>query len=264
MTDPDGHLGEMPAPTLDDRALEALLNGAAPAQSGLDWLQPFVEELGRAALQPAPVVRPALAALLRDGSTPPATAAATIAPPPRRRDRGRLSRLSLLAKVGLGVSVAVATATAAGAAGVLPDPAQRAVATVVEATTPFTFPDQADGRAEPGATVSADATGASDGESGVDVPPPAAGHGVGPTPAVTGIARANETPAAGHVPTSIPAGGGQPANPGTNAGNGLSTAANTPAAGNVPSSVPAVTAPGRDTSATTPAATRPTNPNGRP
>lgn len=48
---------------------------------------------------------------------------------------------SLAAKLAMATGLAVATVTAAGAAGVLPEPAQKAVASVVEATTPFALPD---------------------------------------------------------------------------------------------------------------------------
>jgi hypothetical protein len=48
---------------------------------------------------------------------------------------------SLAAKIALGTGLAVATVTAAGAAGVLPEPAHNAVASVVEATTPFDVAD---------------------------------------------------------------------------------------------------------------------------
>lgn len=48
---------------------------------------------------------------------------------------------SLAAKIAVGVGLITATVTAAGAAGVLPEPAQHAVASVVEATTPFALPD---------------------------------------------------------------------------------------------------------------------------
>jgi hypothetical protein len=64
MSGSDGDVDEMPVPPLDDRALEALLSGAPSAQSGFDWLVPFVEDLEKAAQEPAPVVRPALALLL--------------------------------------------------------------------------------------------------------------------------------------------------------------------------------------------------------
>jgi hypothetical protein len=134
MTASDGDVDEMPVPPLDDRALDALLNGAPSNQAGLDWLLPFVEGLEKASQEPAPVVRPALALLLKEGFSPangavladaPAAAgpapAATEAPkgvvPPapsplragrRPALRGALTRvagLSLVAKVGLGAGV---------------------------------------------------------------------------------------------------------------------------------------------------------------
>ena len=52
---------------------------------------------------------------------------------------------SLAAKIAVGTGLAVASVTAAGAAGVLPEPAQNAVASVVEATTPFNVADDAVG-----------------------------------------------------------------------------------------------------------------------
>jgi hypothetical protein len=48
---------------------------------------------------------------------------------------------SLAAKLAMATGLAVATVSAAGAAGVLPDPAQNVVASVVEATTPFSIPN---------------------------------------------------------------------------------------------------------------------------
>jgi hypothetical protein len=261
-----GDVHEMPTPFLDDRALEALLNGAPSGQSGFDWLVPFVEDLERASQAPAPVVQPALARMLAEGFSPELGEVLAAGPPPARRTR-RLTAKAL----GLGFALVATGTTAAAAAGVLPGPAQHAVATVVEATTPFSFPDKADDRARVGSTVSRDATGASDGVAGVD------GRSVSDavrnstsTTAVTGLNRANQTPAAGHVPTSVPANvnAGPPASPGS---TGLGTAATTPAAGRVPSTVPADTrlAPpttgprgqGATTVPTTPADTRPT---GRP
>jgi hypothetical protein len=52
---------------------------------------------------------------------------------------------SLAAKVAVGTGLAVATVSAAGAAGVLPEPAQNVVASVVEATTPFALTDPPSG-----------------------------------------------------------------------------------------------------------------------
>ena len=291
MSGSDGDVDEMPVPPLDDRALEALLSGAPSAQSGFDWLVPFVEDLERASQEPAPVVKPALALLLKEGF-PPVTGAAPVAPSPApaalppapRTERavlrpvlrgalGRVAGLGLAAKAGLGFGLVAASTTAAGAAGVLPDPAQHAVAKVVGAATPFTFPDKANDKADHGRNVSADATGASDGVAGVDgkavsdaaktnpgtpgngstpgsTPPNGAGVGPSNTGA-TGLDRANETPAAGNVPTSVPVRGGPPATPGKPAdrpeppsttpagppstaspgGNGRGPAATTPAAG---------------------------------
>ena len=48
---------------------------------------------------------------------------------------------SLAAKLAMAAGLVVATVTAAGAAGVLPEPSQKAVASAVEATTPFALPD---------------------------------------------------------------------------------------------------------------------------
>ncbi|HET7722398.1 MAG TPA: hypothetical protein VFK43_20700, partial [Acidimicrobiales bacterium] len=260
---------EMPVPPLDDRALEALLSGAPSAQSGFDWLVPFVEDLEKASQEPAPVVRPALALLLKEGFSPangtsplatsPAPAAMPPAPRTERADvrpilrgaLGRVAALGLLAKAGLGFSLVAASTTAAGAAGVLPGPAQHAVAKVVSAATPFNFPDKASDKADHGRNVSTDATGAGDGVAGVDgkaisdaakttpgngstpAGTPASGNGVGPSETgATGLDRANETPAAGHAPTSVPGRGGPPATP---------AKPTTPAAANAPTSIPAPT-----------------------
>jgi hypothetical protein len=280
----DGDVEEMAVPPLDDRALDALLSGSRSAPAGLDWLVPFVDGLGEAASTPAPVMRPALALLLSEGfsaETADAPAPAVSAPAafaPRRRLLPKLAAVGLAAKVAMGVGVAAASTTAAGALGVLPGPAQHVVATVVDAATPFTFPDKTENKANFGATVSADATGTSDGVPGVDgkavsdaarnkgdgtTPSTDAGggNGVGANTGSKGLDRANETPAAGNVPTSLPA-NGKPDAPGAPGSNGLGTAATTPAAGKAPTSVPPTTpaapggqgAPGRSTVSSTPAA----------
>ncbi|HEV2759090.1 MAG TPA: hypothetical protein VGV86_05930 [Acidimicrobiales bacterium] len=296
----------MPVPPLDDRALEALLSGAPSAQSGFDWLIPFVEDLGEASSGSAPAMTPALALLVAEGISTekgdlPATAASNVTGPapqaaglPKWRKKmlitellaglaAKFAGLGMVAKAGLGLTLAAASTTAAGAAGVLPAPAQHAVATVVDAATPFSFPDETKDKANFGATVSADATGASDGVPGVDgqtvsdaarnkskpddtsVTP--GGNGVGANTGAKGLDRANETPAAGNVPTSVPGGGGAGVVPGAPAASGLGTASSTPAAGKVPTSVPPVIpaapatagAPGNsglDTAGATPAAGR--------
>jgi hypothetical protein len=305
----DGDTDEMPVPPLDDRALEALLSGAPQPQSGFDWLVPFVEDLGAAASGPAPATKPALAMLLAQGFSTekgdlPATAASNVTGPapqaaglPKWRKKmlisellaglvTKLAGLGMAAKAGMGLTLAAASTTAAGAVGVLPAPAQHAVATVVEAATPFSFPDEANDKSSFGATVSADASGASDGTPGVDgkaVSDAAkakqdaeastavrtdanSGAGVGANTGATGLDRANQTPAAGHAPTSVPA---APGAPGSQASKGLDTANSTPAAGNVPTSVPPVTPAvgnptGLTTAGSTPAAGRVPATPGRP
>lgn len=176
----------------------------------------------------------------------------------------KLAGLGLAAKLGLGVGVAAASVGSAGAAGVLPGPVQDVLSTVVSAVTPFELPGDdttkdAGGDADDeagedtnanndfGKAVSADATGESDGVKGVDGQAVSEvarnknndkaggnGGGGGGTPnanaGATGLDRANSTPAAGNVPTSVPG----PANGTT----GIDRANQTPAAGNVPTSVP--------------------------
>ena len=306
MTNFDGDVDEMPVHPLDDQALDALLSGAH-AESGFDWLIPFVEDLVEATRGSAPPMTPALALLVTEGVSTekgdvPATVARRVigrAPQAAGRPRWRsklvltglaakFTGLGMVAKSGIGLSLVVASTTAAGAVGVLPAPAQHAVATVVGAATPFTFPDpDVHDKNNFGATVSADATGASDGVPGVDggavsdaarnkpkpgdatpdgpsgAPP---GTLVGPETGSKGLDRAGETPAAGHVPTSVPAGSGGATVPASPPANGLGTANSTPAAGRAPSTVPPVTpaapaagAPGSsgpDTAGATPPAGR--------
>ncbi|CAA9237031.1 MAG: hypothetical protein AVDCRST_MAG10-1404 [uncultured Acidimicrobiales bacterium] len=286
----DGDVGEMPVPPLDDRALEALLSGGSSAQSGFDWLLPFVEELGEASRGSAPPMTPALALLVAEGFSidkvelpaPNAAGRSTWTRKPVLTGlAAKFASLGMVGKAAMGLTLVAASTTAAGAAGVLPAPAQHAVATVVDAATPFTFPDETKDKANFGATVSADATGGSDGAPGVDgkavsdaarnktkpddTPGAPAGNGVGANTGAKGLDRANQTPAAGHAPTSVPGGGGAAVVPGAPAANGLGTANSTPAAGKVPTSVPPVTraapagAPGPnglDTPGTTPAAGR--------
>lgn len=109
-----------------------------------DWptddpvLAAFAEDLRIVASGPAPEPRPGLVAAMRQGPIVPMG-------PRHERNRKRMPVKtflgSLVAKLALGVGIATASVTAAGAAGVLPDAAQHAVSTVVDATTPFSIPD---------------------------------------------------------------------------------------------------------------------------
>lgn len=154
-----------------------------------------------------------------------------------------LAGLSVAAKAAFGVSMAAASVTAAGAAGVLPAPAQSAVAGAVEAVTPFSFPDGAADEAEFGERVSTDARdGGVDGRAVADEAKEN-GDGDGDEggrpaePGQNGLDQANTTPAAGRVPTSVPA--GRPDAAGSQGSTGTDRAGQTPAADHVPSSVPA-------------------------
>ena len=103
-------------------------------------LASFAEDLRMIAEGPAPEPRPGLVAVMRQGTV-------TIEPSTTGRKNKMLVKTllgGLASKLALGVGLATATVTAAGAAGVLPDAAQHAVASVVEATTPFVLPDPSD------------------------------------------------------------------------------------------------------------------------
>jgi hypothetical protein len=129
----------------------------------------------------------------------------------------KLISLGLTAKIGLGVTVATAGVAGAGAAGVLPAQANERARDAIEAVTPVEFdePTADHGDDNFGGVVSADATGESDGEPGVDgsdisqmapgaehrpVDPGQAPAQAGAPDDVAGLDQATETPAAAHVP----------------------------------------------------------------
>ena len=262
MSDPGDDDTEMlRRPPLDDATIEAFFTGH-PAGEELSPLARLVEDLHSVTSGPAPAPSMHLAAMLADGFSTekgdlPATAASNVTGPapqaaglPTWRKKKMiiaelLAGLSVAAKAGFGISAAAAAVTAGGAAGVLPGPAQHAVATGVEAVTPFSFPDKANEKADFGGTVSTDAR-----DGGVDgkavsteakqngSQPEGSGEANRPAdPGQHGLDQANTTPAAGHAPTSVPA--GRPTTAGTQSSAGLGTASSTPAAGRLPTSVPA-------------------------
>jgi len=129
---------------------------------------------------------------------------------------GRVAGLGSAAKLGLGTAAAVVGMAGAAAAGVLPDPASDAVRHAVEAVTPVEFTEPADEHPTNfGDRVSDDATGASDGDHGVD-----------------GDVISDEAPGAVH----------RPADPGGSADNGLDRAGETPAASHLPDEAPSAQA----------------------
>ncbi len=286
MTDGGDYDTEMPQrPQLDDAAIEAFFTGQL-ADEELAPLAGLVEDLHSMTTGPAPAPSLLLAAMLADGFSTEkgdllATAASNVTGPasqaaglPTWRKKKMiigefLAGLSVAAKAAFGISAAAAAVTVGGgAAGVLPAPAQHAVATGVEAVTPFSFPDKASPRATFGGTVSTDARDG--GVDGKTVSTDAKLNGTANRPAApgqNGLDQANTTPAAGHAPTAVP--GGRPATAATQSSAGLGTAAGTPAAGHVPASVPASppattppagtgtqSATGLSTAASTPAAGR--------
>jgi hypothetical protein len=242
---------------IDDAAFEAHLTGNDAGE--LPALAAFAEDLRTMTSGPGPAPSAQLAAMIAEGFSTeqgdlPATAASNVPGPapqaaglPKWRKRKMIefiAGLSVAAKAAFGISMAAASVTAAGAAGALPEPAQNAVSAAVEAVTPFSFPDKASDKADFGGRVSTDAT-----DGGVDGRTVAEdaknngeddGDGDGSRPAApgqNGLDQANTTPAAGHVPSSVPA--GKPATAGTQGSTGTDTAAGTPAAGHLPEAVPA-------------------------
>ncbi|HEX2699300.1 MAG TPA: hypothetical protein VHM89_03750, partial [Acidimicrobiales bacterium] len=238
-----------------DAAIEAFFagNGAGEEQASL---ASFAEKLRSVASGPVPAPSAMLATMLAEGFSTEkgdllATAASNVPGPatqavglPTWRKRRRvvgefIVGLSVGAKAAFGISMAAASVTAAGAAGALPAPAQHVVSAAVEATTPFEFPDRANDKADFGKRVSTDARdGGVDGKviseeakhNGDAHRADGAGHGNKPTDlGQNGLDQANGTPAAGHVPTSLPS--GKPDAAGSQAG--------TAGSGNAPDPVPA-------------------------
>lgn len=187
MSEHGDHPVEMPSLPLDENAVESFLSGR-PARTGeLGPLDAFADDIRVAVNRPVPVPTGALATLLTDGIPTPTGAVA--AGSAQRTGRGadarkrrkfvtiaellaalaaKLTGLGMAAKAALGLGVAAASVTGAGAAGILPDPAQNAVAAAVSAVSPFELPDS-------GSAVTADeGAGGTDGVIG-DADGPTAG-----------------------------------------------------------------------------------------
>jgi hypothetical protein len=198
---------------LDDEASEAIMRSDA-VDPGLEHLAVFVRQVRNLGDGPSPPASPALRALIASGGGLAGTAERN----PMFADQtmtatGRLAGLGFAAKLGLGTAAAALSMAGAAAAGVLPDQANDAVRHAVEAVTPVEFTEPADEHPTNfGDRVSRDATGASDGQRGVDgdtISDEAPGAVHRPTdpgdPASTGLNRAAQTPAAPHLPADVPA-----------------------------------------------------------
>ncbi|MDP9404208.1 MAG: hypothetical protein M3P85_12980 [Actinomycetota bacterium] len=212
---------------LDDETIEAFFAGRPLATGDIGSLVAFAEEVRLAAEGPVPVPSKALAAVLAEGFSPekgdlPATAASNVTGPapqaaglPKRRSKRMiitelLAGLSIAAKAGLGVGIAAASVTGATVADVGP------VRDAVEAVTPFNF-DKANDKADFGERVSTDANGDEKGVDGKEISDEAQQRAAdrrdsAPVPedpasnGQKGLDKANDTPAAGRAPTSVPDG----------------------------------------------------------
>jgi hypothetical protein len=199
---------------LDDETSEAILRGdeVVPHLERLALFANQVRGLGDA---PAPPASPALQELIESGGGQlrSATAVSRMSAGQGMPATRRVVRLGFAGKLGLGTAAAVLGMAGAAAAGVLPDQANNALRHAVEAFTPVEFPEPtAEHPTNFGDRVSTDATGASDGENGVDggtisdqAPGSAHRSADAGEPADTGLDRAGETPAAPHVPADAPA-----------------------------------------------------------
>jgi hypothetical protein len=145
---------------MDNAAIEDILEG-----SGEDAvLAAFVDDARHAASGPVPAPSAALASMLETGASTEshvAVAAASVAATSRSRRMpipAILTALPFAAKAALGVGVAAAAVGGAGAAGVLPEPVNNAVTSVISTVTPIEFRggDTAE-RNAPGEGISTDA-----------------------------------------------------------------------------------------------------------
>lgn len=200
---------------LDDETCEAIIR-CDEVDAGLEPLAVFAKQVRDLGDEPSPAASPALQALIASGGGRQGRGAIV-----RSRmfaDRsmtanGGVASLGFAAKLGLGTAAATLGMAGAAAAGVLPDRADQALRNAVEAVTSVEFSEPADEHpTDFGERVSNDATGASDGEPGVDgdtisdEAPGAAHRPADPgTPASTGLDRAAQTPAAPHLPADVPA-----------------------------------------------------------
>jgi len=178
MTGHDDHPSDMPEPPpeppFDESTADALLSGARPpADAGLARVADVLDDLRSTTKEPAAPPSPALASVLRDGLPAGAPVAA-----PTAGHRGRaLTQVGwrrMVAPIGLGLTLTTGSLTVAAAADVLPDPAQRVVAGVVNAITPLELPEPGRGSEPPGSQPDAPT-----GRGEADAPGGSAGQGPG-------------------------------------------------------------------------------------
>jgi hypothetical protein len=199
---------------LDDETSEAIVRCDA-VDPGLEHLAVFAKQVRDLSDGPAPPVSQELQALIASGGGQGRGAVGRnrMFADQTMTATGRVASLGFAAKLGLGTAAAALSMAGAAAAGVLPDQANDAVRHAVEAVTPVEFTEPSNEHPTNfGDRVSRDATGASDGQPGVDgdtisdEAPGAAHRPADPgAPASTGLDRAAQTPAAPHLPGDVPA-----------------------------------------------------------
>ena len=280
----DDYFVDMGPVLLDDATTEALLRGDTSASDDeLADVSAFLGEMRASASQAPPPPSPVLAALLRQGTQPKVVGDPAAAPGTARR--GSLLRRwhGRVAVSALALSVGVTGIVGAGAAGLLPGPAERFVAGLVETLTPLHLPQDGAGltdRRGGGQTTPAPGQGGSattvsgGGAVGPDGGPTTAGPGSGSRPGVTaggGAGSGGGAPYPG-APGSVPSSGPGPA-AGPAPGITVPTVATptTPTTGRLPAApatttptVPSVTTPTIPRVSTTLPVTVPTTPRALP
>lgn len=157
-------------PLLDDDTIDAFLDGEpVPVQiRHLAEIRSLVDVVGDG---PPPPASPVLARVLAGAPDAP-TLVGAARPATRRRTRlARVAGVGIAVKLAVGVSAAAAGVMGAGAAGVLPETADKAVRHAIEIVSPIEFDDT-----DPGVRRGDDLTGTSD-----DGPRHGAGDGIGTT-----------------------------------------------------------------------------------
>lgn len=203
MTGRDDYSDEMRHAPLDDATTEAVLRGEPTAMDQqLGGVSAFISEMEACASLPPPPPSPALARLLRDGSQPRAVPAVRAVPTHHRAGASLAGWRRRLAVSAIGVSVGVTGVVGAAAAGLLPAPAERVVAGVVQTLTPLHLPRRAP---DPSGSPADGLHGPAAGRGGSDNTVPGGGAGGSGTGPGTGAGPgAPQQPGA----TTGPSGGG--------------------------------------------------------
>jgi hypothetical protein len=266
-------MDEMPKDRLTDEAIEAFFLGLPdPGWERDASLATLTDDMAVAMSGPAPVADHAVLRFFWGAPAQAETARSAVSAwdvPGARVGENRPpvgafhGRRRLVAGAALGTALALFGVGVAGATGVLPAPAQRVVARMVEVISPFELPQpqghpggSSGGKAGNGADSSreqAPTTGqqpgarqpggsapgaSSNGPQTATTPDPAPPTG----PGATGLDRAGQTSAGQSIPSSVPGvgppGNQPPAKSGGAAATGLDRAAQAPAATEIPSSAP--------------------------